>query len=182
MQHCSHTPLANALLATVHRRHCKVQTRALAGAASLQDQCRCAASHLRNLKSMRAGLEPTPADAPAFSACASCPPSLAGWALRGLPDSSATASGAFFDAFIPPKFFVVSFNTSASSSSPPSSFAFVYGSARRMVASRPHRCPLPPAMASGRRWVYWLSPPPLLGCLLGSRRAASEPPGRARVM
>ena len=154
-------PFCISLLARVHRRHGKVQVPRLAGAASSRDQCRCAASHLRNLKSMRAGLEPTPADAPAFSACASCPPSLAGWALRGLPDSSATASGAFFDAFIPPKFFVVSFNTSASSSSPPCSFAFVYGSARSMAMSRPHRRPLPPAMASGGRWVCWLSPLPV---------------------
>ena len=29
MQHCSHTPLANSLLAPVHRRHCKVQVRTI---------------------------------------------------------------------------------------------------------------------------------------------------------
>ena len=43
----------------------------------------------------------------------------------------------------------------------------------------------PPAAGDGvgaSLGVLAVSPPPLLGCPLGSRRAASEPPGRARVM
>lgn len=39
--------------------------------------------------------------------------------------------------------------------------AFVCWAARSMAASRPHRRPLPPAMASGGRWVCWLSPLPV---------------------